>query len=234
MPHDHLPIQNAILQRLPAGDLKRLGSLERVKLELRQALEAANTSNEFVYFIEDGVASTVWENSVAGATEIGLIGVEGMTGLGILYGDTQSPFETFMQVEGAAMRCESRKLAELWDTSPTLRNAVARYARSFSIQVSATAVINGRYNLEQRLARWLLMVSDRAGGKFNITHEFIAVMLAVTRPGVTLAVQSLEGLRLIRASRGTVEIVDRVGLQALAKDAYGLPEREYARLWSLA
>ena len=233
MPHHHLPIQNAILKRLPADDLDRLGSLERVTLELRESLELANTPNEFVYFFEDGVASVVWENSTAGATEIGLIGVEGMTGLGILYGDAQGPFETFMQVEGAAMRCERRKLEELWSTSATLRTAVARYARAFSIQVAATAVINGRYKLEERLARWLLMVGDRAGAKFSITHEFIAVMLAVRRPGVTLALQSLEGLHLIRASRGIVEIIDRAGLLAFADGAYGLPEREYARLWSM-
>lgn len=234
MPHDPLPIQNAILKRLPASDLERLGPLERMTLPVRQSLEVANQPNEFVYFIEVGVGSVVWDNSAAGAAEIGLIGFEGMTGLGILYGDTQSPFETFMQVEGSARRCETRKLAELWPDSAILRTAVARYARSFTIQASATAVINGRYNLNERLARWLLMVSDRAGGTFRITHEFIAVMLAVTRPGVTLAVQALEGLRLIRASRGTIEIVDRSGMVELARGAYGLPEREYARLWGTA
>lgn len=190
--------------------------------------------SEFTYFIEEGVASVVWENSTAGATEVGLIGAEGMCPIGILYGDTQSPFETFMQVEGIAMRCETRKLAELWKDSAALRTAVARYARAFSIQASATAVVNARYSLEERLARWLLMVSDRAGSTFRITHEFIAVMLAVTRPGVTLALQSLEGRHLIRASRGAVEILDRAGMVALTRGAYGLPEREYARLWGAA
>jgi len=232
MRHD-LPIQNAILKRLPAADVERLVPLERVSLALRQPLEVANTPSEFVYFIEHGVASVVWENSIAGATEIGLIGLEGMTGLGILYGDPQSPFETFMQIEGGGLRCERRRLDDLWVKSGDLRTAVAQYARSFSIQVASTAVINGRFNIEERLARWLLMVSDRAGRKFRITHEFIAVMLAVRRPGVTLALQSLEGRRLIHASRGTVEIADRVGLVEFAKAAYGLPEHEYARLWSL-
>jgi CRP-like cAMP-binding protein len=234
VPHDPIPIQNAILKRLPDSDRERLGPLERITLALRQPLEVANQPNEFVYFIEDGVGSVVWDNTAAGAAEIGLIGFEGMTGLGILYGDTQSPFETFMQIEGSARRCETRKLVELWPDSPVLRTAVARYARAFTIQASATAVINGRYNLNERLARWLLMVSDRAGGTFRITHEFIAVMLAVTRPGVTLAVQALEGLRLIRASRGTIEIVNRAGMVELARGAYGLPEREYARLWGTA
>jgi CRP-like cAMP-binding protein len=224
-------IQNAILKRLPKDEVEQLGSLERLNLSLRQSLELPNKPSEFVYFIEDGVASVVWENSTEGATEIGLIGMEGMTGVGILFGDTQSPFETFMQVEGSGLRCKRQELEDLWGTSSVLRAAVASYARSFSIQVSATAVVNGRHNLSERLARWLLMVSDRAGSTFRITHEFIAVMLAVRRPGVTLALQSLEGQRLIRASRGTIEIVDRDGLVAFAKTAYGLPEREYARLW---
>jgi hypothetical protein len=228
--HNPFPIQNSILRRLPESDLKCLGSLDRVNLALRQPLEVANAPNEFVYFIEDGVASVVWDSLNRGATEICLIGFEGMTGIGIVYGDTQTPFETFMQVEGAALRCETARLAEVWQSSPALRTAVARYARAFSIQASATSVVNARYTLNERLARWLLMISDRTGAAFRITHEFISVMLAVTRPGVTLALQALEGLHLIRASRGSIEIVDRAGLEALARGAYGLPERESERL----
>jgi CRP-like cAMP-binding protein len=232
--HNPSPIQNSILRRLPESDLKRLGPLERMNLALRQPLEVANAPNEYVYFIEDGVASMVWDSSERGATEICLIGLEGMTGIGILYEDTQTPFETFMQVEGAAQRCETRKLDELWRDSTALRTAVARYARAVSIQASATAVINARFNLNERLARWLLMISDRTGATFNITHEFIAVMLAVTRPGVTLALQALEGLHLIRASRGAIEIVDRAGLEKFTRGAYGLPEREQNRLLGAA
>jgi CRP-like cAMP-binding protein len=232
LPQTSPPIRNAILNRLPPADREKLGPLERVSIALRQPLELANTANEFVYFIEAGLASVVWEISTEGSTEIGLVGWEGMTGLGIVYGDTQTPFETFMQIEGAALRCETERLRSVWEESAVVRAILARYARAFTIQSSATAVVNGRYNLEQRLARWMLMVSDRMGHNFNITHDFIAVMLAVRRPGVTLAIQSLEGRSLIRATRGAIQIIDRAGLIAFAKGAYGLPEREYERLWA--
>src|SRR3569833_224403 len=124
MSRDPLSIQNSILGRLSESDLSRLGPLERINLKLRQRLEVAYAPNEIVYCIEDGVASMVWDSSDRGATEICLIGAEGMTGIGILYGDSQTPFETFMQVEGAAHRCETSKLALLWPDSPVLRTAV--------------------------------------------------------------------------------------------------------------
>ena len=230
MAQSRLRVKNAILNRLSASDLDALG-LEPVTLPLRQPLEAANAANQYVYFIEAGVASVVSEISAEVATEIALIGWEGMTGLGMIYGDSQTPFETFMQVKGSGLRCETARLQKVWADSSTLRSAMALYARAFSIQAACTAVVNGRYNLEERLARWLLMVSDRTAANFNITHEFIAVMLAVRRAGVTLAIQSLEGRGFIRASRGTIQIVDRPQLLAFAGGAYGLPEREYERLW---
>jgi CRP-like cAMP-binding protein len=226
------PIRNAILRRLSSEEIEALGPLERVGLDVRDTLEAAHSANEYVYFIEDGVASTVHADSPEQATEIGLIGYEGMTGLGIVYGDAETPFETFMQVEGAALRCKTTQLHRLWTESDTLRAAVGRYARAYAIQTACTAVANGRFRLEERLARWLLMIADRVGPSFHITHEFIAVMLAVRRPGVTLAIQVLEGHGCIKAKRGLVQIVDRDSLLGLAGKSYGLPEREYARLWS--
>jgi CRP-like cAMP-binding protein len=105
-----------------------------------------------------------------------------------------------------------------------------RYARAFSIQVATTALANGRSKLDERLARWLLMVSDRVGTTFPITHEFISLMLGVRRPGVTLAIQILEGKGMIRASRGSVTILDRHGLIGLANGSYGFAEAHYARL----
>jgi CRP-like cAMP-binding protein len=221
--------QNWLLRRLSPYDLELLGKLERVHLPLRQTLEVANAPNEFVYFMEDGLASVVSDNT-DGAIEIGVIGREGVTGLGLAYGDLQSPFETFIQVEGSAMRCETANLQRAMAQSETVRSLVIKYARAFSIQVASTATANGRSKLEERLARWLLMVSDRNGINFRITHEFMAVMLGVRRSGVTLAVQSLEGRGLIRAGRGGIQIADRDGMVEMAHNSYGLAEREYQRL----
>jgi CRP-like cAMP-binding protein len=101
----------------------------------------------------------------------------------------------------------------------------------FSVQVAHTALANGRAKIEERLARWLLMVHDRIDGdEVNLTHDFIALMLGVRRPGVTDALHALEGKGLIRSTRGVLRIVDREGLEVIANAIYGVPEAEYRRL----
>ena len=104
------------------------------------------------------------------------------------------------------------------------------YTRAFSVQVATTAVANGHGTLEARLYRWLLMVGDRLGQSFAVTHQFLALMLGVRRSGVTLAIQILEGRGLIKATRGNVTIIDRPGLIEHAAGTYGFAEAEYDRL----
>ncbi len=208
----------------------QLGPLEHVDLNLRDSLEKADEPIRFAYFPDSGLVSVVAETAGAGSTEVGMIGLEGMTALAILEHDTQSPFDTFVQGAGSAQRIETERLRSALAESAELRRVFLRYARAFTIQVAATAFANGNSKLEARLARWLLMVGDRLGETFNVTHEFLGLMLAVRRSGVTLAIQMLEGKGLIRATRGTISIVDRNGLIAHANGAYGLPEREYRRI----
>jgi CRP-like cAMP-binding protein len=230
MSYDGPPIRNELLLRLAAGELALLGQFERVKLALRHSIEGPGVANPYVYFPEDGVVSVVFGESHEGATEIGLIGKEGTTALAAIYGDQESPFSIYVQLEGSALRCPMKNFEELMAASAPTRSLMMRYARAFSIQVASTAVTNGRGKLEERLARWFLMVSDRSGNTFRITHEFVSVMLAVRRSGVTLAIQSLEARGLIQASRGSVRIVDREGLIKASAKLYGVAETEYDRL----
>jgi len=222
--------RNHLLNALTPEQLAFLGPLERVDLPLRQTLEPAETPIGSVYFIEAGVASVVAQTAGRREIEVGIIGPEGMTGIALLSADSQTPFETFMQVEGTGLRLPAERLLAALGHSDSLRRITQRYARSFNIQVAATAISNGNSKLVERLARWLLMVGDRAGGSFAITHAFLSTMLAVRRPGVTLALQILEGQGLIRSSRGNVTIIDRSGLIRATNGAYGLAEREQSRL----
>jgi CRP-like cAMP-binding protein len=99
------------------------------------------------------------------------------------------------------------------------------------VQAAHTAVANGRGTIEQRLARWLLMVHDRlTGNELPLTHEFIALMLNVRRAGVTEALQGLDRTGLVSAKRGRIVVNDRAGLLARANGLYGIPESEYLRL----
>lgn len=230
MPKRERIFRNYILSGLPADDIVLLHPLEPVALPLRFTLEQADTPIQHVYFIEQGVASVVAQTAGQREIEVGVIGPEGMSGHALLSADDQSPFETFMQVEGSGYRIPADRLVAAIGRSEKLRLVVLRYQRVFNLQVAATSVANGSAKLEERLARWLLMVADRVGGSFAITHAFLATMLAVRRPGVTLALQILEGRGLIRSSRGSVVIVDRDGLIEASNGAYGLAEREQTRL----
>jgi CRP-like cAMP-binding protein len=106
-----------------------------------------------------------------------------------------------------------------------------RFAHTFNVQVSQTAVANGHYTINQRLARWLLMCQDRADShEFPMTHKFLSIMLGVRRAGITDSLNSLEGKKAIRALRSRIVVLNRAVLEEIARAAYGIPEREYRRL----
>lgn len=222
--------RNRLLASLSARDLARLKvSLRPVDLPLETVLEKANEPIRTVYFFESGIASVVAGNGQA--IEVGLIGREGMSGLSIVLGDDRSVNQTFIQAAGSGLRMTAKDLRTAMEQSKTLRLSLLRYAQVFSVQVAQTAVVNGRGKLEARLARWLLMAHDRYDHMaFPFTHRFLALMLGVRRPGVTVALQALEGYGLIRATRGKITVIDRKGLEARSDPAYGVPEREYRRL----
>jgi hypothetical protein len=223
--------QNLLLQKLSDADLALLGGLTLVNLDIRHELYRAHTSVRHMYFPENCLASVVAEAG-KGSIEVGMIGHEGVTSVWIALGDSQSPFETFIQGAGMAYQLDAMRVKAAILRSSSLRDLLLAYARAYEIQVAATSVVNGQSLLEERLARWLLMVADRLGHGFSITHEFLATMLAVRRSGVTLALQLLEGRGLIRSTRGHVEVIDRDGLMEAANGAYGLAEREYARIFN--
>jgi CRP-like cAMP-binding protein len=224
-------VRNQILTALPAEDFVALQAhLEPVELEMRKVLIEPDQPIEHVYFPDSGYASVV--TGTGGAkVEIGIIGREGMVGVPVALGVKQTPFEFFIQGPGHGWRVPAHELEPLVESRSGLRRRLLHYAQALNVQSSRTAFINAEYPLEARLARWLLMCHDRVDGNdFAITHEFMAMMLGVRRPGVTGALHLLEGNRLIRATRGLITIRDRKKLEEFADDAYGLPEREYARL----
>jgi len=104
--------------------------------------------------------------------------------------------------------------------------------QAFMIQIGQTALANGSHTLEQCLARWLLMCHDRVDGDdLPLVHEFLSMMLGVRRPGVTIAVQTLEATGIIKAKRGHIIVQDRARLEEVAGGSYGVPEAEYRRLF---
>ncbi|MER8661302.1 Crp/Fnr family transcriptional regulator [Mesorhizobium sp. M1148] len=223
--------KNELLRRLNPGDLALLRPhLEPCALNLKMNLETADSEIKAAYFLEDGIASVV-AATLGKEAEVGLVGFEGMIGVALVMGADYAAHQCFVQLPGTAFRIGAEPFNAALTNSSTLRLFLLRYAYYLQIQTSFTALINARANLEERLARWLLMCDGRVrGGSLTITHEFLSVMLGVRRPGVTVALQLLEGRALIYSRRGEVIIRDRNGLRACANGTYGQPEANYVRL----
>lgn len=217
---------------LPDSDWFLIASrLRPVEITFRQAIEEANTPIEHVYFPSEGIISVVAQSADGQQIEAGVIGREGMTALAVVMGNHRSPNNAFVQVAGRAHAMSCDDLRDMLGQSDAFRVLAQRFAQVFMTQVAHTALSNGRGRLDERLSRWLLMAQDRIDGDdLSLTHEVIALMLGVRRPGVTDAINLLEGKGLIRSTRGALRIVDRKGLEAAAGGMYGVPEAEYKRL----
>jgi len=214
---------NRLLAGLPAADLARLArGLAQVALPVREMLEYPHRPIESIFFPLSGIVSIVAEVPEY-QLEVGIIGREGMTGVSVLLGGDSSPHRCFVQVAGEALRISTPEFRQALAGSPALTAHFLAYARLLLLQTAGTALANGRCTIEERLARWLLMSSERLDSNdVPLTHEFLALMLGVRRPGVTIALQTLEGQKAICNLRGLITIVDRDKLKALGGGAYRL------------
>lgn len=224
--------RNRLLAALSPSDLAQLAPhLRRVKLPIRTDMELPNRRIDAVYFIEAGIASVVAEEHDETRVEVGLIGREGMTGISVLLGASQTPHHTYMQMGGDGQRITASALRAAVTANKTLAEVFLRYVHIFMMQNSHTAIANARSTLNRRLARWILMAHDRTNDdRLGLTHEFLSLMLGVRRAGVTETLQALKRQQLIETGRNLIVVVDRKGLEKVAGAAYGTPEQEYRRL----
>ncbi|MER2251220.1 Crp/Fnr family transcriptional regulator [Methylorubrum podarium] len=225
---------NRLLASLAEDDLASLSPhLEPVGLRLGTVLIEPDQPICHAFFPEQGLGSVVANSQSGSGAEIGLVGRDGFVGTSLVLGSDRIPHQIFMQVGGHGHRISADALRQAFEASPTLRSLLLCYVQTFLIQTAQTALANASAPVEERLARWLLMYHDRQeGDELSITHEFLSLMLGVRRPTVTVALQMLEGARLIQARRGRVIVLNRAGLEEAAGEAYGPAEAEYARLIS--
>jgi CRP-like cAMP-binding protein len=226
------PSGNSLLAALRSSDSELLRSdMEPLALEVRHSIEEPNKVIRHVYFLDAGIASVVATIGGDKDIEIGIIGREGVTGASVIMGNDRSPHCTYIQVAGRGRRISVAKLRAAMSQSITLQTLLMKSVFAFNVQTAHTAVANARGSVEQRLARWLLMAHDRIDGDdLALTHEFLSLMLAVRRAGVTVALSAFEQRNLIRRGRSQVTIIDREGIEEIAGDFYGVPENELERL----
>ncbi|MBL6456965.1 Crp/Fnr family transcriptional regulator [Belnapia sp. T6] len=219
--------RNRLLAALPPEDLCRLWpQFEPVELGFRRILQEPEKPITAVYFPESGWASMLAYLEDGDAAEVGLIGRDGMVGLPVLLGGDSDDLEAMVQAPGTALRMDAAAFREALDSIPAFRTLLLRYALVHLGLVARTAACNGRHQLDQRLARWLLMAHDRTeGDEFPMTHELMAMMLGVRRAGVTVAAGQLSKAGLIRYRHGRIEVTDRPGLENATCECYGVVRR---------
>ena len=215
---------NQILQALPGDEVRRLRPhLTRVRLVNGMMLYLAGDRIEHVFFVEQGFISMVAiADGVESRVEVGLIGRESLVGaLALLAPGATSYVQAMVQMPGAAYRIPIAGLLANLEQAPTLRRLILQAFEESLAQLAQTAACNSRHTVPQRLARWLLMAHDRVDGdELPLTQEFLAIMLAVRRPGVTIAIGELQTAGLVRHSRGRIVICDRPGLEGAACVCY--------------
>lgn len=224
--------RNLLLSTMAADDFMLLQpDLERVDVHERQDLVLADTPIEYIHFLEGGMCSIVADQE-DGPIEVGVFGREGMSATAALLGAEQTPHRSFMQINGTtSLRIAVPKLKTACRQSETLQALLLRYVQASTIQAAQTSAANAHNALPERLARWLLMCHDRLDGDLiPLTHEFMSMMLAVRRSGVTVTLHVLEGSHAVRAERGLITVIDRKRLEDIAGDSYGPAEAEYCRL----
>ncbi len=225
---------NRLLGLLTPRDYNRLRPhLGRVPLEYKKSLYEADKKIEFVYFIETGVGSLVNTMANGQAAEVGTIGNEGLVGVPIVLGDDRAPTSIYIQVPGDGLRMPALLFKKELARSATMQVVMLRYVHALFNQVAQSAACNHFHSLEQRCCRWLLMTRDRMqSDEFLLTQEFLAMMLGVQRPGVSIAAGGLQRAGLITYKRGNVTILDGAGLKKRSCECYGISKREFDRLLS--
>lgn len=225
-------IQNLILLGLPADELSAVfKKLEFVELPTHSVLHDAGEPVTHAFFINSGLASVLNVMSDGKSVEVGLAGKEGFIGLPLVVGLSTSPTQVIMQVAGSAHQMTAADFKEVLLHSPAMEKSLNRYAQSLGMQAIHVAACNRLHEVDERLARWLLMSQDRLGGDIvPLTQEFLAHMLGTRRASVTVAAGILQKAGLITYNRGSVRIDNRSGLEDAACECYA-SIREQSERW---
>jgi CRP-like cAMP-binding protein len=217
-------IGNIILLSLPDKEYNLLRPhLEAENLPQYEILEEPGQRIDYAYFLNDGMTSLVALSRDGRSVEVGIVGKEGMVGMSLIAGLQHGTFRAIMQMAGSGMRVRAQILQDILPSASTLRSELSRFALMHGMQVAQLAACNRLHEVEQRLARWLLMCQDRFDCQLlPLTHEFLAQMLGTGRPSVSLAAGSLENAGLIENLRGSVKILNRKSLEEVACECYGV------------
>jgi hypothetical protein len=219
---DGRKISNKLLLSLSTEAFETIRTyLEFVELPIRFELRRAEEPAKFAYFLNRGITSLIIQTEQSKSVEVCVVGREGMACASFVVGLRRSPLHEMMQLAGNGFRIAFAKLQDALERSPDLQLILSRYAVLQGMEIAQIAGCNRLHTAEQRLARWLLMVQDRGDADLiPATHEFLALLLAITRPNVSIIASALQKEGAIRYARGNIRIVNRKKLEAAACECY--------------
>jgi CRP-like cAMP-binding protein len=218
------PRPNRVLALLPPEERRAITPhLKPTELSTDQVLYGFGDPIAVVYFPETAVSSYTMTMEDGRTAEVGTVGNEGAVGLSAWMGTSDSPTTVICQIAGSSQAIALEALKQCAAQHPRLRELLLRAMQAFAIQTMHSAACNGLHSVDQRLARWLLMTHDRVQhDAMPLTQQFLAYMLGVYRPAVTVVARTFQAAGLIQYERGSITIVDRPGLEATACECYQL------------
>jgi len=226
--------RNRILARLPRAELRLIAEKgEEFSAGLREVFFEEGDRLSHVYFPLTGMASLVTPLEDGGMVEAMAVGSQGFVGLTVLHEANVSGYKGICQIEGDFLRLTSESFKAIVDKSPELRRHLLRYSEYCQQTIAQWAACNSVHLIEQRCARWIMVTADAIGQtSFTLTQEFLSQMLAVRRPGVTVAVGGLQRRGLISHRYGKVTVIDEAGLRNAACECYNKVRERAAKLLS--
>jgi CRP-like cAMP-binding protein len=226
------PIANAILLAMPDDEFKVIrDDLQHLELAHHRTVYEPKQNIEFAYFLNSGMISIVFQTQEHDTVEVGVVGNEGFCPVYAAAGLRRTPYEAVVQIGGDAFRLSVDALTKAMKSCPRFHELLNRYGALHGLQVAQTAGCNRLHDLEQRLARWLLLTQDRVGNGFlRITHDFLATMLGTDRPSVSLAAGALQKKKIIEYSHGSVRVLNRKKLESSACECYSVIQNFNAEL----
>jgi len=200
-------------------------------IDIREPLYESNQPIDTAYFPESGVMSIVTPIEGGPYVEAATVGYEGMVGLPLILGANATPTMAFCQVAGRVWSISAADLLQHVERSAELSLALRRYTQTVFDLLAQSTACNRLHTIEERCARWLLLTQDRmSSDTFHLTQEFLAMMLGVHRPGVSLAAKGLQDANLISYKHGKVTILDGVGLEEVSCACYRIVRNAFDKL----
>lgn len=212
--------KNTLLNALDAQVIARL-RLAPVTFQLNHEMEYPHRPIKHLYFLETGMASMTSTFADGSQVEVCTFGFESVIGVSALMGAKKSLNRVYTQIAGHGYSCTVESALKEFSLGGTFQYLTLRYVQAQLDQATQSVGCNAKHTSEPRLARWLLICSDRANSNiFRMSHELLAGMLGGTRATATIAAGNLKRKGLISYSRGTIRILNSAGLEKQACECY--------------